>query len=290
MVSDINFDSRLSRFTLAIFQDSGMFEANPRDGQQLDGTFQKGCQIFDRIIQRTLGPSVHRFRFGSRKTNSSNHYNDESQIKKSNVDYIEKERECSIEHKLTCSGDFSAILNCKSDAYSNFRSFKRPILNCKQDYFGKTSKLINQLNARSKFDEEILISFGTGKNSECVSFRDKSGIATAGCFEIKCEPDKSKYFVIFNRLISSYIECSRNEIDQLINKDGYQVLCQDPELMCKERFTHCKNDCSLRGKCTESGKCDCNYFYFGEYCEKEVEVPESYQAIWDQIKKVNGLN
>jgi hypothetical protein len=182
------------------------------------------------------------------------------------------------------------MLICKTDPYSNFKSFKRPILNCKKEYFGKSSRLMKKLNARSKFDPELLASFGTGQNSECVNFRDRNGVVSAGCFEIKCKEDKTKYSVIFNRLISSHIECSKDKIGQLVHQDGYQVQCEDPAIMCRERFTHCKNDCSLRGKCTESGICDCNYFYYGEYCEKEVAVPSNYQFLWNQIKKANGLN
>lgn len=55
MVSDTNFDARLSRFTLAIFQDSDMYEADPRDSEHFDPGRALGCKYYFHRLAIFLG-------------------------------------------------------------------------------------------------------------------------------------------------------------------------------------------------------------------------------------------
>ena len=130
---------------------------------------------------------------------------------------------------------------------------------------------------------------GTGKNSQCIEFQTPSGQTTAGCFEISCNKDSSKYKVIFERDENIEIKCSLDTVGNQIKVGMYIVKCMDPELICRNRNTKCPFDCFYRGKCRESGICTCNFFYEGDYCEIEKEFPSGLNSLWKQIKKFNGF-
>lgn len=55
MVSDTNFDARMSRFTLAIFQDSNMYEADPKDSEHFDPGRALGCDYYFHRLSIFLG-------------------------------------------------------------------------------------------------------------------------------------------------------------------------------------------------------------------------------------------
>lgn len=58
MVSDTNFDSRMSRFTLALFIDSGAYEANPKDGTEFQFGYQRGCDYYFGLFYKVLEAEV----------------------------------------------------------------------------------------------------------------------------------------------------------------------------------------------------------------------------------------
>ena len=67
MVSDTNFDSRMSRFTLALFIDSGAYEANPADGTDFDYGFQQGCDYYFGLFKKVLKTKVEKKDFNGKK-------------------------------------------------------------------------------------------------------------------------------------------------------------------------------------------------------------------------------
>lgn len=58
MVSDTNFDSRITRFTLALFIDSGAFQAAPGDGAEFQFGFGRGCEYYFGLFRRVLRAPV----------------------------------------------------------------------------------------------------------------------------------------------------------------------------------------------------------------------------------------
>ena len=67
MVSDTNFDSRMSRFTLAIFNDSGAYEANPVDGTDFQHGYQRGCDYYFGLFKKVLNAEIKRKDLKGRK-------------------------------------------------------------------------------------------------------------------------------------------------------------------------------------------------------------------------------
>ena len=57
---------------------------------------------------------------------------------------------------------------------------------------------------------------GTGKDSQCVEFQTPSGQTTAGCFEVSCNKDASKYKIIFQRDKALEINCSYETVGNQI--------------------------------------------------------------------------
>lgn len=130
---------------------------------------------------------------------------------------------------------------------------------------------------------------GTGKNSQCVEFETPSGQTTAGCFEIQCAPSREKYTVIFQREDEISVECTEELAGTKIQRGLYSVKCVNPNLICRNRNTKCPFDCFFRGKCRESGICSCNFFYDGDYCEKEIQFPKQLNRMLKKIKEINGF-
>ena len=60
MVSDTNFDSRMSRFTLAIFIDSGAYEADPHDGTDFQYGYHRGCDYYFGLFKKVLNAEVRK--------------------------------------------------------------------------------------------------------------------------------------------------------------------------------------------------------------------------------------
>lgn len=67
MVSDTNFDSRMSRFTLALFVDSGAYEADPRDGTEFQFGYQRGCEYYFGLFRKVLDAEVDREDFKGKR-------------------------------------------------------------------------------------------------------------------------------------------------------------------------------------------------------------------------------
>lgn len=60
MVSDTNFDSRMSRFTLALFVDSGAYEADTKDGTDFQYGYQRGCDYYFGLFKKVLKAEVRK--------------------------------------------------------------------------------------------------------------------------------------------------------------------------------------------------------------------------------------
>ena len=54
MVADVTIDARLSRFTLAIFKDSGVYETDPKDAEVLEAGYKTGCAYFYSIMDTII--------------------------------------------------------------------------------------------------------------------------------------------------------------------------------------------------------------------------------------------
>ena len=118
---------------------------------------------------------------------------------------------------------------------------------------------MNAINFSESVSKSVIKSMGTGKDSQCVEFQTPSGQTTAGCFEVSCNKDASKYKIIFQRDKALEINCSYETVGNQIQVGIYMVKCVDPESICRNRNTKCPFDCFYRGKCRESGICTVSY-------------------------------
>lgn len=145
------------------------------------------------------------------------------------------------------------------------------------------------INFSESVSKQVIESMGTGEDSQCVQFQTLSGHMTAGCFEIICSPDKQRYTVLFDRKDFLHVECSKETEGDSVQVGMYMVKCVDPGLICRSRNTKCPFDCFFRGKCRESGVCTCNFFFEGDYCEREKSSPKGLGRLWRKVKEFNGF-
>jgi hypothetical protein len=75
MVSDTNFDSRMSRFTLALFIDSGAYEANPKDGTDFQYGYLQGCDYYFGLFKKVLKTKVKKKDLKGKKSKKKKYLN-----------------------------------------------------------------------------------------------------------------------------------------------------------------------------------------------------------------------
>lgn len=130
---------------------------------------------------------------------------------------------------------------------------------------------------------------GTGREAQCVSFETPNELTLAGCFQVNCDLSGESYTIIFDRSNKIEFTCDIYSVGKFISQQGYKALCVDPRVVCAKRLTACPNDCFYRGKCQENGKCSCDYFYEGDFCQFPRRSPKGFEKYWAKLKELNSF-
>ena len=102
------------------------------------------------------------------------------------------------------------------------------------------------------------------------------------CFETKCDVEKKEAAI---KISGNQIKCTTADSGQkkILSKNGdveYYIICPDVSKMCVAGL-NCPNDCSGKGRCLKTGKCNCFRGFGGEDCSQEVEVEHDPLIIGD---------
>ena len=155
---------------------------------------------------------------------------------------------CPTLGELSCTADHLGFNECQPNIFApgcNLREYSRNAM---------CTDLSNEAAAiriLPEFDQR-------GADSRC--FMAGSGAKKPVCFNVVCESPKTLAFTVKDK---KHV-CTAAEAK--VATAAGEVICPDPEVVCRTVVKACPNGCSGKGKCLENGKCRCKYAFDGADC------------------------